>query len=139
MEWWLQLVEIIYKLALPIGGGIGLYLAWRRVTAANQQAEAQTRQAEASARQAELGRHKLVSDLFSQAVGQLGDDKLEIRLLAIYTLRRIAAEFPDFGRAVLELLTAYVRTNANKWGDADPPLDVQEIFKVLESSIGSDP
>ena len=85
-----------------------------------------------------MGRHKLVAELFQQAVGQLGDEKLEVRLFAIYSLRRISEDHPDYKRAIIELLTAFVRTNSNKWGDSVPPLDVLEIFKILELNLASD-
>jgi len=52
-----------------------------RVVAAN-------RQANAALRQAELARRDHVADLFNRAVGQLDDPKLQVRLGAIYTLRR---------------------------------------------------
>lgn len=92
MQSWIQVSEILRNFGLIIGGGIGIYLAWLRVTAANKQADAQRRQA--TARQAELGRHKLVTDLFLQAVGQLSDEKLEVRLFGIYTLRQIVDDYP---------------------------------------------
>lgn len=137
MELSAQTVDAVYKLGLIIGGAVGLYLAAKRVAAANQQAEAQIKQAEASARQADLGQTKLITDLFGQAVGQLGVEKLEIRLLAVYTLRRIAADFPDYRSAVLELLSSYIRENKSKWGDAEPPIDIQEINKVMVTYLGA--
>ena len=68
MQWWIQFSEIIRNFGLVIGGGIGLYLAWLRVSAANQQADA-------SLRQADLTRREHVAELFNRAVGQLGDRK----------------------------------------------------------------
>ena len=136
MQWLLDHAEGIYRLGVLAGGLIGLYLASKRVAAANKQAEAQIRQADASTRQAELGQTKLVTDLIAQAVGQLAGDKLEIRLLAVYTLRRIAADFPDYRAAVLELLTSYMREKASKWGDSEPPIDIQEISKVISANAG---
>jgi hypothetical protein len=136
MWWSLLSAEAIRNVILCIGGAIGLYLAWLRVTAANRQAEAQIASAEASVRQADLGRRKLVSDLFLQAVGQLRDDKLEVRLFAVYTLRRISEGEPDYRTAVIELLTAYVRENQNKYGESDPPLDVKEIMKIIAPPVG---
>ena len=137
MEWLLNHAEGIYRLGVLVGGLIGLYLASKRVTAANRQAEAQIKQAEASTRQAELGQTKLVTDLFAQAVGQLQDVKLEIRLLAVYTLRRIAADFPEYRTAVLELLSSYIREYGGKWGDSEPPNDIQEINKVISANVGT--
>lgn len=134
MDWLLQNSEALRNIALILGGAIGVWLAWLRVTAANRQADAQTRQAESSARQAELGQSKLVGDLFNQAVGQLRDEKLEIRLFSIYTLRQIADDYPDYRHAVLELLTAYVRALPPP-GDpnGELPVDVEEIVKIIRT------
>ncbi len=138
MEWWVQLAEVLSRLGAICGGAIALFLAWRRVSAANDQAEAQRQQAEASTRQAELGRHKLVGELFQLAVGQINDEKLEIRLFAVYSLIRIANEHPDYKLAVYEVMTAVMRSNSHKWGDADPPKDVVEMLRFLEKSLASD-
>ena len=129
MQWWIQLSEIIRNVGLLFGGGIGLYLAWLRVTTAN-------RQADASLRQAELTRREHVAELFNRAVGQLGDAKLEVRLVAIYTLRQIGQDFPDLTSAVFELLNAYLRENPRDYGDGEPPIDIQEIMSIIRR--GSD-
>ena len=134
MQWWIQLSEIIRNLSsllLLVGGGIGLYLAWLRVTAANQQADASLRQADAALRQAELTRREHVAELFNRAVGQLGDPKLEVRFGAILTLRQIGQDFPDVTSRVFELLNAYLRENPRDYGDADPPIDIQEIMSII--------
>jgi hypothetical protein len=65
----------------------------------------------------------------------LRDEKLEIRLLAIYNLRQMLNAYPEYTRAVIELLTAYVRENPQRWGDAEPPLDIREIFRFLEEHL----
>lgn len=135
MAWLVTSADVIYKIGLLIGGGIGLYLASKRVAATNKQAEAQIRQAKASARQAELGQRKLVNELFKDAVAQLADDRLEKRLFAIHTLNQIAAGDPADRVAVLALLAAYVRNNQMKWGDADPPQDIQIIMGILAESL----
>lgn len=135
MQWWVQLSEVLRNLGLLLGGGAGLYLAWLRVSAANQQAEAQINQAESAARQADTGSRKHAGELFQQSVAQLRDEKLEIRLLAIYNLRQMLNDYPEYTRAVIELLTAYVRENPQPWGDSEPPLDVREIFKFLKENL----
>src|SRR5262245_55157031 len=124
MLWWAQLFDILSKAGLLVGGAFGLYLAWRRVSAANQQADA-------SLRQAELSRREHVAELFNRAVGQLGEPKLEIRLGAIYTLRQIGQDFPDLTGAVFELLNAYLRENPRDYGDAEPPIDIREIMSII--------
>jgi hypothetical protein len=122
-------------LCLPLGGGIGLYLAYLRVTAANRQAEAQIRQADSATRQAELGRYKQATEIFTQAVSQLRDDKLEVRLAAIYTLRKLVTVFPEDRGMVIALLAEHLRDNPRRWGDAEiPPADVREIMQLLTLS-----
>jgi hypothetical protein len=134
MDWLLAYADVLYKFGLLLGGIFGLVLAAKRVAAANKQAEAQIRQAEASTRQTELGQRKLVNELFKEAVAQLGDEKLEKRLFAIHTLNQIAAGDRADREAIVELLTAYVRNNEHKWGDAEPPHDVQVIMKIVAQS-----
>ena len=79
-------------------------------------------------------KQSLRGELFNRAVGQLDDQKLQIRLGAIYTLRQIAYDFPDLAGAVLELLNVYMRENAVDYGDASVPPDVQEIMRILTKS-----
>ncbi|WP_349360566.1 hypothetical protein [Stappia sp.] len=124
MEWLLSRTEEIRNWFLVVGGTFGLYLAWLRVTAANRQADAQLRQSE-------LARRGHVSELFNRAVGQLGDDRLEIRLGAIFTLRQLCFDFDDLAEPVIQLLTAYIRDRQNDYGDEPPPVDVQEIAAIL--------
>jgi len=81
MDWWIAVSEPVRNFGLLGAAGIGLILGAMRVVAAN-------RQANAALRQAELARRDHVADLFNRAVGQLDDPKLQVRLGAIYTLRR---------------------------------------------------
>ena len=104
------------------------YLAWRRTSAS-------TRQADASLQQADLARRDHVAELFNRAVGQLADNKLEIRLGAIYTLRQIAEDFPDLSEPTFELLTAYLRQGAKDYGDSEPPVDVREMLNILRDHL----
>jgi hypothetical protein len=139
VQWWIQFSEAARNFALIVGGAVGIYLAWLRVAAANRQAEAQIESADASVRQADIGRRKLVGDLFLQAVGQLRDDKLEVRLFAVYTLRRIADDEVDYRGAVMELLTAYLRDNQKTHGNDEPHLDIEEIMKIVVPQVSEAP
>ena len=65
-----------------LGAAVGIYLGWQRVRAADKQAEALSRQAS-------LARRQHVAELFNRAVGQLKDEKLEVRLGAILTLGQV--------------------------------------------------
>lgn len=65
-------------------------------------------------------------ELFNRAAGQLGDEKLEVRLAAIYVLREVGRDFPDLADPVFELLQAFLATK-DAYGDIEPPVDVQAI------------
>lgn len=122
----LELSEFLRNAALTLVALVGLYLAWKRVFAAN-------RQAEASTRQAELARRDFVAELFNRAVGQLADERLEVRLGAVYILQQIAEDFPDLAGPVHRLLAAHLRENTVEYGDEGPPLDTQEIMEFMET------
>ncbi|MFL5061015.1 MAG: hypothetical protein ACJ8DQ_13100 [Xanthobacteraceae bacterium] len=126
---WLLLSEVVRNFGLVFVALIGIYLAWRRVSASTQQADA-------SLQQAELARRDHVAELFNRAVGQLTHEKLEVRLGAIYTLRQIARDFPDLAGPTYELLSAYLRESAGSYGDSDPPIDVREIMSTLRDRLG---
>lgn len=124
----LQLSEIVRNYGLIVGGLVGLYFAWQRVSAS-------TRQADASLQQAELARRGHVAELFNRAVGQITADKLEIRLGSIYTLRQISRDFPDLSDPTFELLTTYLRESSKAYGDSEPPVDVREIMSILRDRM----
>ena len=81
-----------------------------------------------------MARQDHVSELFNRAVGQLKDEKLEIRFGAILTLGRIRGDFPDRADEVLKLLTTFLRANALDYGDNEPPADVREIANIVRAA-----
>lgn len=129
-DWWSWLAansETIRNLALTIAAALGAIvglplLAWRtwnihrQSEAALRQAEAALAQADTAARrhvaQASADRDWRITDSFTRAVEQLGSDKLETRLGAIYALERIAEESPRDHWPIMETLTAFVRDRA---------------------------
>lgn len=121
----LELSELARNLALTLVAGVGLYLAWKRVFAAN-------RQAEASTRHAELARRDFVAELFNRAVGQLADGRLEVRLGEVYILQQIAEDFPDLAQSVYRLLAAYLREAETDYRDSEPPPDIKDIMEFVQ-------
>jgi hypothetical protein len=59
--------------------------------------------------QTEADRERRIVETFSKAVEQLGSDKLEVRVGAIFALERLSKESPDDYWTVMEVLTAFVR------------------------------
>lgn len=53
-----------------------------------------------------------ITERFTAAVSQLGDDHLAVRLGGIYALERIAEESPKDQGAILDILTGFLRENS---------------------------
>jgi Pentapeptide repeats (8 copies) len=102
-----------------IAGGLlvlGAIATWRQVRISGEQLEVARRQALDSAEQ---GRHELavardgqIAELFTRAIDQLGDDKLDIQLGGIYALERIARDSEPDRTTITRILAAFVRTHA---------------------------
>jgi hypothetical protein len=129
MSTWVALSEIVRNVALAVAAFVGAFLAWRQLSPAALHARSANTQAE-------LARRSHVTELFNRAVGQLSDPKLEVRLAAVYILREVANDFPDLADPVLQLLQAYLRAGDIDYGDDPPPIDVQEIMKLLRDRFG---
>jgi predicted secreted protein len=117
--------EIARNFGILIAGVLGLWIAWWRSRAANLQAQA-------ALGQTELARRDHITELFNRAVGQLGDEKLEVRLGAIYTLRAICEDqgFKAYTTPIMETLSALVRERAAPEND-DVTIDVKAIVELL--------
>ncbi|MHC5729633.1 MAG: pentapeptide repeat-containing protein, partial [Nostoc sp.] len=89
----------------------GFYAA-KRAEAMDKSAEAANKSAEAALKNAEAAQDKQITERFAKAIEQLGNEKIETRLGAIYTLERIAKDSKDDHWTIMEVLTAFVRENA---------------------------
>jgi hypothetical protein len=129
MSTWVAISEIFRNVALAVAAFVGAALAWLQLSPTALQARSANTQAA-------LARRAHVTELFNRAVGQLRDPKLEVRLAAIYVLREVARDFPDLSDPIFELLQAYLRAGDIDYGDEQPPIDVQEIVRLLRDRLG---
>ena len=72
-----------------------------------------------------------MAELFNRAVGQLKDEKLEIRLGAILTLGQICTDFQDLSDPVIQLLSTYLKQEKVDYGETDAPADIGEIIRII--------
>ncbi|MFD0008727.1 pentapeptide repeat-containing protein [Streptomyces sp. NPDC127178] len=85
-----------------------------------------------------LTREGQVTDRYNAAVGNIGDDALEVRLGGIYALQRIMEDSPRDQPSIISVLSTYVRNHAKKpkpgteW-PKDPPSDIQAALTALGS------
>ena len=96
-------------------------------------------------RNLQLTEDRQITERYTRAVEQLGSDKLEVRLGAIYALERIARDSERDHWPIMEILTAYVREHASireaspnetalsslQRPFSTPTADIQAILKVL--------
>jgi hypothetical protein len=68
-----------------------------------------------------------VTDRFTKAIEQLGSDKLDIRLGAIYSLERLARDSKGDRPTIMEVLAAYVREHAPAPATPTLPSDVAAV------------
>ena len=119
-------VELIQAIAQVLLGSlllVTLYVAWRRAAAAE--------------RAVEVSQEGQITERFTRAIQQMGNENMAIRLGGIYALERIARDSEKDHSQVMEVLTAYVRENSPARWDLDPmpfrliPSDIQAILEVL--------
>ncbi|MGW7520927.1 pentapeptide repeat-containing protein [Streptomyces sp. NPDC054796] len=74
-----------------------------------------------------------ITDRYTSAVDNLGDQGAEVRLGGIYALQRIMNDSPRDQPSVIDVLSAYIRTHARggKGASDRPASDVQAAFEVL--------
>lgn len=86
--------------------------------------------------QTEADRQRRITENFSKATDQLGNEKLAVRLGAIYTMERISRESPEYYWPVLETLTAFVRDKAH-W--TEPSKEASESVVCPSEAPGAQP
>jgi uncharacterized protein YjbI with pentapeptide repeats len=130
------LLQGLAALLVLSGAGIGAAVTLRQVRIGREQLEQARQQARRSdkrvRKQIAVAQEGQITERFTRAVDQLGQpgpDRLDVRLGGIYALERIAQDSPTHRLAVVEILTAFIRSHA-PWPPrlpgqyrADAPID----------------
>lgn len=117
-------------LAQILGGSavaVGIYFAWKNI---------------------KIAQEGQITERFTRAIEQLGNEKMEIRLGGIYALERISNESEKDYWSIMEILTAYVRKNSPNIGIENEDVhgilkqnkisfDIQAILTVIRRRINS--
>ncbi|MEV5983179.1 pentapeptide repeat-containing protein [Streptomyces sp. NPDC052114] len=101
----------------------------------------QTRQANDQAREDRaLTKEGQITDRYTAAVGNLGEDKIDVRLGGIYALQRIMQDSRRDHPTITNVLATYVRTHTDKLPakKGGVPADVQAAVSVLASDTARD-
>ena len=125
---WVVTSEVLRNFAIVGAAVVGLGLAWWRTSALN-------RQAAAGVAQAAVSRREHAAEVFSRSVGQLGSDRIEVRIGAIHSLTALSRDFPDLRYPVFDVLTAYARTRSEDFETEPPDDDVSAIIELLYQGL----
>jgi uncharacterized protein YjbI with pentapeptide repeats len=109
---------------------MGLYFTAQTLRLNRESAE---RTSQSASRTYELQREGQITERFTRAIDQLGDEKLDVRLGGIYALERIAKSSADDHGPIMEVLTAYVREHA-PW----PPRPAKEAESAQDREPDKD-
>ncbi len=121
-------VKSFVNYAIVAGGGIGIWLAWRRGISLSHQADA-------AQNQAKIADRGHASALFHDAVKNLNDDTLETRLGSVYTLDKLGQDYPEFLKPVLMVLSAYIRERTDGENARISPVEVKEVLRIFGNRI----
>ncbi|TMQ89801.1 pentapeptide repeat-containing protein [Actinomadura soli] len=128
----LELLKLVFALVAGVGALVALITAYRRQRvdeAAGERAERIQAYAEHDATE------RRVTDLYSQAVEQLGHDKAAVRLGGLYSLERLAQDHPQHRQTVADVVCAYLRM---PFQPPRPAADRQETEGSPRSGSDSD-
>jgi uncharacterized protein YjbI with pentapeptide repeats len=90
---------------------INAYYAGKRADAMEKNAIAAEKSVELGMQNAQISQDRLIAERFMATITQLGHERIETRIGAIYVLERIAQDFPKEHWTIMEILAAFVREN----------------------------
>ncbi len=117
-----------------ISGGVALFTGYIAIL----RSETNTRQNEIADKQAITAEEGLITDRINKAVENLGKSEngipvIEVRIGAIYALERIAKDSERDHVPIMELFSAYIRTNSSNDNQKTPDAPLREdVTTILE-------
>lgn len=120
---WARRIELITVVVAAVVAVAGLWYS-----------NVQTRQVNEQGRDDRaLAKEEQITDRYTAAVGNLGEDKMDVRLGGIYALQRIMQDSRRDQPTIANVLATYIRTHAAKppAKGQDVPADVHAALTVL--------
>ncbi len=121
---WVRRVELAGVLVAMI---VGIVSIWHTERSVNQVQE----ELSISREELRATREGQITDRYTAAVENLGDDSLDVRLGGIYALKRIMQDSPRDQGTVVDVLAAYVRAHAV------PPKSGQKSPEYLDRDVAA--
>jgi hypothetical protein len=117
----LEVVRTAGTLVIGTGGAIALLLTARRQRSTELTLEHQRKVAAATERDAAEQR---ITELYTRAVDQLGNEKAPVRLGGLHALERLAQNNPGQRQTIIDVICAYLRMPYTPPEDEPPPEDI---------------
>jgi hypothetical protein len=90
-----------------------------------------------TARTLHLNREGQITERFTRAIDQLGNDNLDVRIGGIYGLERIARDSERDHAPVMEVLTAFIQERASpRAGDEGEGLRLMRLRSIISRLVG---
>lgn len=124
---WARRIELVTVVVAAVVAVVGLWYSNVQTRQANEQAQ----QANAQARDDRaLAKEGQITDRYTAAVGNLGEDKMDVRLGGIYALQRIMQDSRRDQPTIANVLATYIRTHA-----AEPPPKGQDVPADVHAAL----
>jgi hypothetical protein len=118
-----DLLQALGFIMAGVAGAIGIYFTWRgqRITKNNlqltQHAQEQNQrntlaQLKNAQKELDITHRGQITERFTRAIDQLGNEKPEVRIGGIYALESIAKESKEHYWPIIEILASYLQTRA---------------------------
>ncbi|MCI3222569.1 pentapeptide repeat-containing protein [Streptomyces sp. NP-1717] len=117
---WARRIELVSVLLASLVAVAGLWYSSVQTRQANQQARDDRA----------LAKEGQITDRYTAAVGNLGEDKMDIRLGGIYALQRIMQDSTRDQSTIANVLATYVRTHAVK-----PPAKYRSVPEDIHAAL----
>ncbi|MCX4967124.1 hypothetical protein OHA98_20475 [Streptomyces sp. NBC_00654] len=128
---WARRIELFTVVVAAVVAVVGLWYSNVQTRQANKQAQQATAQARDDRALAKEGQ---ITDRYTAAVGNLGEDKVDVRLGGIYALQRIMQDSHRDQPTIANVLTTYIRTHTAK-----SPAKSQDVPADVHAALTSSP
>lgn len=127
---WARRIELFTVVVASVVAVVGLWYSNVQTRQANEQAQRASTQARDDRALAKEGQ---ITDRYTAAVGNPGEDKMDVRLGGIYALQRIMQDSHRDQPTIANVLATYIRAHTAKppAKGQDVPADVQAALAVL--------
>lgn len=124
---WARRIELVTVVVAALVAVAGLWYSNVQTRQANEQAQQANTQARDDRALAKEGQ---ITDRYTAAVRNLGEDKMDVRLGGIYALQRIMQDSRRDQPTIANVLASYIRTHAAK-----PPAKGQDVSADVHAAL----